>query len=109
LQRPKQPYRAPDALSFQSPSARDWIAEVTSDRAIADAGVFDSAAVRGLLGKCLSKTGRQFSNSDNMGLVGLLSTQLVYHHFMRVRPQAAAPRHRRLVDHYIPAEKCTSR
>ena len=45
IRRPKQPYRAPDALSFVGPEAPDWVAEVMSERAVTDAGVFDPAAV----------------------------------------------------------------
>jgi asparagine synthase (glutamine-hydrolysing) len=96
LQRNKQPYRAPDAVAFRSPSAREWIAEVASEQAIADAGVFEPRAARGLLEKCMTATGH-FSNADNMGVVGILSSQLVHHHFIRQRPQAAAPRHIRTV------------
>jgi hypothetical protein len=34
----------------------------------------------------------QFSNTDNMGVVGVLSTQLLHHEFVRQRPTARAPR-----------------
>ena len=92
VRRPKQPYRAPDALSFTSPEAREWMAEVTSPAALRDAGCFDPAAVTQLLAKCASRaTSGQYSNADNMGLVGVLSTQLVHHHFIRRQPQATSP------------------
>jgi asparagine synthase (glutamine-hydrolysing) len=92
LERPKQPYRAPDALSFAAPEAADWINEVASEKALADAGVFAPAAGRQLIEKCFVRAGEgQFSNSDNMGVVGVLSTQLVHHYFIRSRPEAAAP------------------
>jgi asparagine synthase (glutamine-hydrolysing) len=92
LERPKQPYRAPDALSFTGPEAQSWISEVASPRAVADAGCFAPAAVAQLLAKCTARAGAgQFSNADNMGVVGVLSTQLVYHHFIRRRPDAAPP------------------
>ncbi len=44
LARKKQPYRAPDALSFASDEAREWIDEVASTRALTEAGVFSAAA-----------------------------------------------------------------
>jgi asparagine synthase (glutamine-hydrolysing) len=92
LDRPKQPYRAPDALSFAGPDAQGWIAEVASPKAVAEAGCFEPAAVQQLLAKCMAK-GRsgQFSNADNMGVVGVLSTQLVHHYFVRQAPAAAPP------------------
>ncbi len=101
LQRSKQPYRAPDALSFATDEAREWIAEVASPAAVRDAGCFEPAPVAQLLGKCVSRAGSgQFSNADNMGVVGVLSTQFVHHHFVRQRPEAAIPdRIRTLVEH----------
>jgi asparagine synthase (glutamine-hydrolysing) len=91
LQRPKQPYRAPDALSFASPEAAEWIDEVASPRAIADAGVFAPQAGQHLIEKCRKAGQTQFSNSDNMAVVALLSTQLVHHTFIRRRPEAQPP------------------
>ena len=41
----------------------------------------------------------QFSNADNMAVVGVLSTQLLHEQFIRQRPQADPPAHvRTLVD-----------
>ena len=92
LARPKQPYRAPDALSFAEPDARDWIEAVAGPGAVAAAGCFEPAAVNALLAKCLARAASgQFSNADNMGVVGVLSTQLVYDEFIRRRPEAAVP------------------
>jgi asparagine synthase (glutamine-hydrolysing) len=79
LARKKQPYRAPDALSFVGQGAPDWIEEVLSERAVRAAGVFDPRAVLQLWTKCKSRTGdEQFSNADNMAIVGILSTQLLH-------------------------------
>jgi asparagine synthase (glutamine-hydrolysing) len=92
LRRPKQPYRAPDALSFASSVASEWIDAVTSDEALTGAGVFAPSAGRALIAKCRAQAqAGQFSNSDNMGVVGLLSTQLLHEQFIRQRPQATAP------------------
>lgn len=92
LQRKKQPYRAPDALSFADPDATEWIEEVASPRALADAGVFTPGAARQLIEKCrASACTTQFSNTDNMGMVGLISTQIVYDRFIRHRPRATPP------------------
>ncbi len=92
LRRPKQPYRAPDALSFATPEGREWIDEVASPQAVRDAGCFEPGAVRRLLDKCASRAADgQFSNADNMAVAGILSTQLVHHHFIRSRPSGTQP------------------
>jgi asparagine synthase (glutamine-hydrolysing) len=90
--RSKQPYRAPDALALAAPEAIEWIEEVASERALADAGVFAPAAARQLIQKCRARAeDGQFSNADNMGLVGVLSTQLVHHHFIQHQPTGTPP------------------
>jgi asparagine synthase (glutamine-hydrolysing) len=92
LDRPKQPYRAPDALSFAGEQAREWIAEVSSPAALEEAGIFHPAAAAKVLGKCWShQDGGQFSNADNVAVVGVLSTQLLHHSFIRQRPESRVP------------------
>jgi asparagine synthase (glutamine-hydrolysing) len=86
LQRKKQPYRAPDALSFGGPNAPEYVHELLQDSCIAEAQVFEPQAVSRLWKKCQAHDGRQFSNADNMALVGVLSTQLVHHQYVRERP-----------------------
>ena len=99
LQRKKQPYRAPDALSFTDPEAADWIAEVASEPALAAAGVFSPGAARQVIEKCFARRNEaQFSNTDNMAVVGVLSTQLVHHHFVERRPTGRAVPLTTLVD-----------
>ncbi len=82
LNRPKQPYRAPDAASFFSGQDPEWIDDVTSDSKIKKAGVFNPKAVIQLLNKCRKVKGQKMSNSDNMKVVALLSTMLVHHHYI---------------------------
>lgn len=78
LARKKQPYRAPDALSFVGPDRPGWVDAVLDHRAVTEAGIFDPAAVAQLWGKCRDRRDEgQFSNADNMALVGVLSTQLL--------------------------------
>ena len=92
LERKKQPYRAPDALSFAAPEATEWIEEVASHSALARAGVFTPVAARQLIDKCRTRASEgQFSNVDNMAVAGILSTQLVHHYFIEQRPEATAP------------------
>ncbi len=106
LERPKQPYRAPDALSFASAEAREWVDEVSSPEAVARAGVFEPKAVQQLVAKCRARVADgQFSNADNMGLVGVLSTQLLHQQFIECRPQAAPPAEIRTVVDRMPTAK----
>lgn len=82
LERPKQPYRAPDAACFTGPDAPEWVREVTTEAALKEVGVFDAAAATALLEKArrvAAKGGDAgFSNADNMAVVGLLSTQVLH-------------------------------
>ncbi len=90
VQRPKQPYRAPDALSFVGDDAPAYIAEALSESAINEAKVFDAKAARQLYDKCRARsTDGPLSNSDNMALVGLLSTQLLHRQFIAVQPSSS--------------------
>jgi asparagine synthase (glutamine-hydrolysing) len=81
INRKKQPYRAPDAVSFLSENAPDYVAEMFSEQSLARAGLFNPKTARSLFEKCrgVIKTGKSIlSNNDNMGIVGILSTQLLY-------------------------------
>ena len=83
-QRPKQPYRAPDALSLFDPGTgrarHDYIEEAFSYEKIRDYGVFDPRTVQKLVEK--AKAGRASSHLDGMALVGILSTQLLIEQFV---------------------------
>jgi asparagine synthase (glutamine-hydrolysing) len=87
IARTKQPYRAPDAESFLGPQAPEWIAHALRERSVVAAGVFDSAAVAQLHAKCTRQvaSGNVLSNTDNMALVGVLSTQLLHQAFVEQR------------------------
>ncbi len=77
--RPKQPYRAPDALAFVGEHSPAWLGELVGEAALREAGVFEPAAGAKLWEKCRSRgDAAQFSNTDNMALVGMISTQLVW-------------------------------
>ena len=85
LARKKQPYRAPDAACFMAADAPQWVDDVTSADSLAAAGVFNPKAIQQLLQKCRSRHGSQFSNADNMAVVGVLSTQLLHRQFIQNR------------------------
>jgi asparagine synthase (glutamine-hydrolysing) len=92
LARKKQPYRAPDALSFVGARVPDYVDEMMSESSVRAAGVFEPAMVAQLWRKCRSlPEHRQFSNADNMALIGVLSTQLLHHQCVRHPPTVEVP------------------
>lgn len=83
LRRPKQPYRAPDALSFVANGVGPWVESALSSAEIANVGIFEPATVEALWKKVTArKDEAQLSNTDNMALVGVLSVQLLHHHVL---------------------------
>ena len=71
--RTKQPYRAPDSAAFAS-SGAPYIAAALSEKAVAEAGMFNPRAVQKLRAKLAA--GRISGFRDNAGFVGVLSGQL---------------------------------
>ncbi len=86
LSRKKQPYRAPDAISFVVDRVPDYIDQLLQEDAVANVGIFDSRKVSGLHNKLRKRAASGgdvvFSNADNMAFVGVLSTQLLAQHFL---------------------------
>jgi asparagine synthase (glutamine-hydrolysing) len=80
-QRPKTPYRAPIHRSFISGERQTYVQEILSPEVIADFGLFEPRAVMQLLRK--AERGARFSETDDMALLGVLSTQLWYRQFIR--------------------------
>lgn len=80
VKRKKQPYRAPDAVSFISAGAPQYVAEMFSDRMLSASGLFNVKLTKGLYEKCfeIGRSGQLLSNNDNMGFVGILSAQLLF-------------------------------
>jgi asparagine synthase (glutamine-hydrolysing) len=92
LRRPKQPYRAPDAMSFVGAASPDWVTDLVRERAVEEAGVFDPFAVARLWRKCRqAASGGPLSNADNMALVGVLSTGLLHELLVRRPPRRVEP------------------
>ncbi|MDP2270263.1 MAG: asparagine synthase (glutamine-hydrolyzing) [Archangium sp.] len=91
LSRAKQPYRAPDALSFIGADRPGWVDELMSAQALKASGLFDPRAVGALWNKCLARKDGQFSNADNMAVVGILSSQLVHQQLVRAAPSTKVP------------------
>jgi asparagine synthase (glutamine-hydrolysing) len=81
VERPKQPYRAPDAESFVGAEAPEYVRALLSPEAIVRAGYFEPRAVARLVAKC-TRTLPHVSTGDNMAFVAVLSTQLLHSHFV---------------------------
>jgi asparagine synthase (glutamine-hydrolysing) len=86
--RSKQPYRAPEAASFFRANGEEYVGELLSPARIARDGMFDPVAVDGLVRKF--RGGRAIGVKDNMALVGILSTQLLIHHFINSGQERSA-------------------
>jgi asparagine synthase (glutamine-hydrolysing) len=79
-QRPKRPYRAPIQRSFFNHSKLDYVLELLSPSQIQKCGIFKPGAVDQLTIKAKGESA--LSETDEMALVGIISTQLVYNQFV---------------------------
>lgn len=86
IARAKQPYRAPISRCFTGPEAPAYVERMLSETAIEKAGVFHAGKVGRLYEKCRRQQGRLSSERENMALVGIISTQLLYHQFVDAFP-----------------------
>lgn len=87
LNRPKQPYRAPDAVAFTT-TQPEWLDSLLSVTELKKSNLFDPKAASALWAKCRSRTtGEPFSNADNMGVVGVISTELLHQQLVAQQPQ----------------------
>jgi len=78
--RHKQPYRAPNIPAFFSEPTNDYVTELLAPEKIEQYGYFDNKRVSRLIKKI--EKGRAVGNTDNMALVGILSTQVWHYHFI---------------------------
>ncbi len=81
LERPKQPYRAPEIPAFFTPEPIAYAAELLDQTSLTRAGLFDARSVAGLLRRC--RAGTATGLRENQALVAILSTQLWHHQFMQ--------------------------
>jgi asparagine synthase (glutamine-hydrolysing) len=80
LARVKRPYRAPIHRSFFNEARLDYVRDLLQPEAIRKAGLFNPAAVSHLVAKI--DQNRPLGETDDMALVGILSTQLVHQQFV---------------------------
>ncbi len=90
LERPKQPYRAPDVAAFFTPELADYASELLDEASLRRSGLFDGRAVAGLVRRC--RSGAVGGFRENQAFVAILSAQLWHHEFMRTAASKRAPR-----------------
>ena len=78
--RKKQPYMAPDILSFFGEKEPEYFEHYLSEDMVNRAGLFKTNAVNRLMAKCRKKSRQGFR--ENMAFVGILSTQILYEKFI---------------------------
>jgi len=81
LNRPKQAYRAPILDAFLGSKIPDYVSDLLSADRIKESEVFNPESVNNLIQKI--KTAQIPSEVDNMALVGILSTQLLFNQFVK--------------------------
>jgi asparagine synthase (glutamine-hydrolysing) len=88
--RPKRPYRAPVHKSFFNDATPDYVRELLIPGAIKETGIFKTGPIEQLVSKI--DGGAPVGETDDMALVGILSTQLVHHNFIKSfrRPEPLA-------------------
>jgi asparagine synthase (glutamine-hydrolysing) len=79
--RPKRPYRAPIHRSFFNDQTPEYVRDLLSPRSIAEAGIFKAAPIGQLIRKI--EAGANLGETDDMALVGIISTQLLHHQFVK--------------------------
>jgi asparagine synthase (glutamine-hydrolysing) len=79
-QRPKRPYRAPIHKSFFSQPTPDYVRDLLSAEGLKSTGLFRPGAIGQLVSKV--RSGLKLGETDDMGLAGILSTQLLHHQFV---------------------------
>ena len=85
--RPKRPYRAPIASAFVGKAAPAYVSELLSPERVREAGMFVPEAVT-LLYKKAQQSPTTLGETDEMAFVGVLSSMLLYDHFI-ARPVLA--------------------
>lgn len=90
VNRVKHPYRAPILRSFFGDRRLDYVDDTLEPANVASSGIFRPGAVARLVAKCRARTGIGVGESDEMALVGVLST-LLLHERLVARPALAPP------------------
>lgn len=84
--RPKHPYRAPISRCFFGDNHLPYVNDLLSESSLKEKGYFHPAKVAKLVGKVRRQYGQLLSERENMGLIGILSTQLLDEMFVKSFP-----------------------
>jgi asparagine synthase (glutamine-hydrolysing) len=76
--RTKRPYRAPIGQAFVGPDAPEYVRELLQPERLEAAGVFAPDAVRRVVAKFEAAGGARAGETDEMALVGAVSTMLLH-------------------------------
>ena len=99
IDRKKQPYMAPDILSFFGAATPSYVEHLLAPESLKKSGLFNADMVTNLVEKCRVKARQGFR--ENMALVGVLSTQCLYDQFIenwREHCPETLPNTRRIID-----------
>jgi asparagine synthase (glutamine-hydrolysing) len=88
VKRPKQAYRAPISHMINGAGSSEQIRNILSTDKVKSFGLFDPGKVDGLKQKY--SVGKNISEIDDMALIGMISTQLLYDQFIRNNDQNKA-------------------
>ena len=88
--RPKRPYRAPILRAFIGPEAPDYVNDTLTPERLTATGLFAAPAVARLLEKGRRYLETGLGESDEMAIVGILSTMLLNQQYVE-RPRLAEP------------------
>jgi asparagine synthase (glutamine-hydrolysing) len=84
--RPKHPYRAPISRCFFGDHHHEYVEDLLSESSLKEKGYFHPGKVSNLVDKILRQDGQLLSERENMGLIGILSTQLLDEMFIKNFP-----------------------
>ena len=90
VNRPKRPYRAPILRVFFGADAPEYVSDLLSADALANVGIFDPRRVRTLMARCERSFEKGVSETDEMAIIGVLSTMILHRQFV-ADPQRSAP------------------
>lgn len=80
LARRKRPYRAPIHRSFAAGGATEYVDELLSETAVRRSGIFNPIGTTKLHASL--RAGKPLGETDEMALVGILSTELIHRQFV---------------------------
>lgn len=80
--RPKHAYRAPEIQAFRA-DQDGYVAALTSEESLKEAGVFDPARVKNLLHRIRTTSPERHTTRDNLIFCEIVSTQMLHDLFVR--------------------------